>query len=88
MTDTHPQETDSEDDFYHRPDEFGILRDIAGRARAPDGCGLRASEGDIAEILAMTHGSENMFCQQQAIAQPSIERTVPPSLDDNLVFGT
>ncbi|KAJ4894753.1 Uncharacterized protein Rs2_21547 [Raphanus sativus] len=47
--------SESDEDCQHRPDEFGILRDTAGRVRAPNERLLLVSEIDIADIIAMTH---------------------------------
>ncbi|KAJ4885487.1 hypothetical protein Rs2_35580 [Raphanus sativus] len=74
--------SESDEDCQHQPDEFGILRDTAGRVRAPNGRLLRAFERDIAGIIAITHGSMQQFRQQQAITQPSIDTTVSPLIDE------
>ncbi|KAF3579447.1 hypothetical protein DY000_02030928 [Brassica cretica] len=47
-------------DYDLIPDEFGIFRDSAGRARGMDGSILNVSKEDFAEIFAM-HGS-GLFC--------------------------
>lgn len=80
--------SESDEDCQHQPDEFGILRDTAGRVRAPNGRLLRAFERDIAGIIAITHGSMQQFRQQQAITQPSIDTTVSPLIDGNHIYGT
>ena len=49
------------------PDEFGILRDSDGHARAMDGRILKASREDIADILQVANGPDNLFTQQRSI---------------------
>ncbi|KAG5384282.1 hypothetical protein IGI04_035752 [Brassica rapa subsp. trilocularis] len=47
------------------PDEFGIFRDPDGNARAMDGRILQVSREDIADILQVTNGPDNLFSQQR-----------------------
>ncbi|KAG5384236.1 hypothetical protein IGI04_035706 [Brassica rapa subsp. trilocularis] len=47
------------------PDEFGILRDPDGNAHAMDGRILQVSREDIADILQVTNGPDNLFSQQR-----------------------
>ncbi|KAF3523213.1 hypothetical protein F2Q69_00047947 [Brassica cretica] len=49
---------------YLTPDEFGIFRDPDIYARTMDGHELQVSREDIAEILQMANGAENLFIQQ------------------------
>ncbi|KAF2609264.1 hypothetical protein F2Q68_00044422 [Brassica cretica] len=49
---------------YLTPDGFGIFRDQDGYAREMDGHALQVSREDIAEILQMANGAENLFIQQ------------------------
>ncbi|KAG5378381.1 hypothetical protein IGI04_026223 [Brassica rapa subsp. trilocularis] len=47
------------------PDEFGIFRDTDGNARAMDGKILQVSREDIADILQVANGPDNLFSQQR-----------------------
>ncbi|KAG5384536.1 hypothetical protein IGI04_036006 [Brassica rapa subsp. trilocularis] len=47
------------------PDEFGIFRDPDGNERAMDGSILQVSREDIADILHVTNGPDNLFSQQR-----------------------
>ena len=49
------------------PDEFGIFRDPDGNARAMDGRILQVSREDIADILQLANGPDNLFKQQRSI---------------------
>ncbi|KAG2266665.1 hypothetical protein Bca52824_073744 [Brassica carinata] len=49
------------------PVEFGIFRDPDGHARAMDGRILQVSREDIAEILQLANGPDNLFMQQRSI---------------------
>ncbi|KAF2557200.1 hypothetical protein F2Q68_00016715 [Brassica cretica] len=49
------------------PDEFGIFRDQDGHARAMDGRILQVSRKDIADILQVANGPDNLFTQQRSI---------------------
>ncbi|KAF3526501.1 hypothetical protein F2Q69_00048350 [Brassica cretica] len=49
------------------PDEFGIFRDPDGHARAMDGRILQVSREDIANILQLANGPDNLFMQQRSI---------------------
>ena len=49
------------------PDEFGIFRDSDGQARAMDGRILQVSREDIAYILQLANGPDNLFMQQHII---------------------
>ncbi|KAF2604644.1 hypothetical protein F2Q70_00027771 [Brassica cretica] len=54
---------------YLTPNEFGIFRDPEGYARAIDGHALQVSREDIADILQMANGAENLFMQQHNIPE-------------------
>ena len=47
--------------------EFGIFRDSDGQARAMDGRILQVSREDIADILQLANGADNLFKQQRNI---------------------
>ncbi|KAG5414920.1 hypothetical protein IGI04_002487 [Brassica rapa subsp. trilocularis] len=47
------------------PDEFGIFRDPDSNGRAMDGRILQVSSKDIADILQVTNGPDNLFSQQR-----------------------
>ncbi|XP_056854786.1 uncharacterized protein LOC130504220 [Raphanus sativus] len=47
------------------PDEFGIFRDTDGFARALDGRVLHITREDIADILQVANGPENLFTQRR-----------------------
>ncbi|KAF2595120.1 hypothetical protein F2Q70_00044578 [Brassica cretica] len=49
------------------PDEYGIFKDQDGHARAMDGRILQVSREDIADILQLANGSNNLFMQQRSI---------------------
>ena len=49
------------------PDEFGIFRDPDGHAWAMDGIILKVSREDIADILQVANGPDNLFLQQRSI---------------------
>ncbi|KAF3540437.1 hypothetical protein F2Q69_00023504 [Brassica cretica] len=49
------------------PDEFGIFRDPDGHARAMDERILQVSREDIADILQLSNGHDNLFMQQRSI---------------------
>ncbi|KAL0897743.1 hypothetical protein Bca101_081704 [Brassica carinata] len=51
---------------YLMPDEFGISRDADGHARAMDERILYISKDDIADILQVANGLENLFLQQRS----------------------
>ncbi|KAF3487331.1 hypothetical protein F2Q69_00054325 [Brassica cretica] len=53
------------DNQYLSQDEFGIFRDPDGYARAIDGHALQVSREDIADILQMANGADNLFMQQR-----------------------
>ncbi|KAF3534930.1 hypothetical protein DY000_02041366 [Brassica cretica] len=53
------------DNQYLTQDEFGIFKDPDGYARAVDGHALQISRDDIAEILQMANGADNLFMQQR-----------------------
>ncbi|CAN6906281.1 unnamed protein product [Brassica oleracea] len=76
------------------PDEFGIFRDKDGHARAMDGRILQVSREDIADILQLANGPDNLFMQQRSIpdeigshqscrpvGQASIDKVAPTSFD-------
>ncbi|KAF3609707.1 hypothetical protein DY000_02049127 [Brassica cretica] len=52
---------------YLTQDEFGIFRDPDGYARAIDGYALQISREDIADILQMANGADNLFMQQRTV---------------------
>ncbi|KAF2544062.1 hypothetical protein F2Q68_00031236 [Brassica cretica] len=52
---------------FPTPDEFGIFRDPDGHARAMDGRILLVSKEDIADILQLANGPDNLFMQQRSI---------------------
>ena len=54
---------------YLTPDEYGIFRDPEVYARAIDGYALQVSREDIADILQMANGAENLFMQQRNIPE-------------------
>ncbi|KAG2247473.1 hypothetical protein Bca52824_087101 [Brassica carinata] len=87
--DRHPLQTSIQDqlnnntDYDLIPDEFGIFRDSAGRARGMDGSILNVSKEDFAEIFTM-HGSDLFFQpKKESAIRPSIDRR-PLSLIDGL----
>ncbi|KAG5397561.1 hypothetical protein IGI04_019375 [Brassica rapa subsp. trilocularis] len=49
------------------PDEFGIFRDQDGHARAMDGRILQVIREDIADILQLANGANNLFMHQRSI---------------------
>ncbi|KAF3580544.1 hypothetical protein DY000_02031136 [Brassica cretica] len=49
---------------YLTPDEFDIFKDPDRYARAMDGHALQVSREDIAKILQIANGAENLFIQQ------------------------
>ncbi|KAF3551713.1 hypothetical protein DY000_02007233 [Brassica cretica] len=55
------------DNQYLTHDEFGIFRDTDGYARAIDGHAQHLSKEDIANILQMANGADNLFMQQRNI---------------------
>ncbi|KAG2270554.1 hypothetical protein Bca52824_065109 [Brassica carinata] len=57
------------------PDEFGIFRDPDGNARAMDGRISQMSRKDIADILQVANGPDNLFSQQRGI--PDVIQTDP-----------
>ncbi|KAF2554472.1 hypothetical protein F2Q68_00015571 [Brassica cretica] len=69
--DNHPKppsnvrETAKRNIDYLTPDDFGIFRDPEGYAREMDGHALQVSREDIADILQMANGAENLFKQQR-----------------------
>ena len=48
-------------------DEFGIFRDQDGHARAMDGRILQVIREDIADILQLANGANNLFMHQRSI---------------------
>ncbi|KAF3562661.1 hypothetical protein DY000_02016011 [Brassica cretica] len=81
--DTHPKpqlslftkKNMSMDYDFLTPDEFGIFRDPDGHARAMDGRILKVFREDIADILQVANGPDNLFMQQRNI--PDNIPTVP-----------
>ncbi|KAF3537877.1 hypothetical protein F2Q69_00021613 [Brassica cretica] len=57
----------SNDYDFLLPDEFGIFRDQDGHARAMDGRILQVSREDIADIVQLANGVDNLFTQQRII---------------------
>ncbi|KAG5378157.1 hypothetical protein IGI04_025999 [Brassica rapa subsp. trilocularis] len=57
------------------PDEFGIFRDTDGNTRAMDGRILLVSREDIADILQVANGPDNLFSQQRGT--PDVIQTDP-----------
>ncbi|KAF3583738.1 hypothetical protein F2Q69_00029284 [Brassica cretica] len=57
------------------PDEFGIFRDPDGNVRAMDGRILQVSREDIADILQVANGPDNLFSQQRGT--PDVIQTDP-----------
>ncbi|KAG5378240.1 hypothetical protein IGI04_026082 [Brassica rapa subsp. trilocularis] len=57
------------------PDEFGIFRDPDGNARAIDGRILQVSRENIADILQVANGPDNLFSQQRGT--PDVIQTDP-----------
>ncbi|KAG5388773.1 hypothetical protein IGI04_030314 [Brassica rapa subsp. trilocularis] len=60
---------------YLIPDEFGIFRDPDGNARAMDGRILQVSREDIADILQVANGPDNLLSQQRGT--PDVIQTDP-----------
>nr|VDD43274.1 unnamed protein product [Brassica oleracea] len=52
---------------YLTQNEFSIFRDPYGYARAIDGHALQVSIEDIADILQMANGADNLFMQQYTV---------------------
>ncbi|KAF2591920.1 hypothetical protein F2Q70_00038508 [Brassica cretica] len=81
------------DNLYLTHDEFDIFRDPDGYARAIDGHALQVSIEDIADILQMANGADNLSMQKRTIpahqhpTRPSIDVDVPPSIDRRPKFG-
>ncbi|KAG2246373.1 hypothetical protein Bca52824_086001 [Brassica carinata] len=57
------------------PDEFGIFRDPDANARAIDGRILQVAREDIADILQVANGPDNLFSQQRGT--PDVIQTDP-----------
>ena len=53
------------DNQYLTHDEFGIFMDPDSSARATYGHALHVSREDIADILQMANGEDNLFLQQR-----------------------
>ncbi|KAF3504478.1 hypothetical protein F2Q69_00042339 [Brassica cretica] len=51
---------------YLTPDEFGIFREPDGYAKAIDGRTLHVSREDIADILQIANGADNLFMHQRS----------------------
>ncbi|KAF3600528.1 hypothetical protein F2Q69_00035100 [Brassica cretica] len=66
---TTVNEKDKFDNQYLTPDEFGILRDPDGYARAIDGRTLHVSREDIADILQTANGADNLLIHQRNIPE-------------------
>ncbi|KAF3562759.1 hypothetical protein DY000_02016987 [Brassica cretica] len=62
-----PKKNMSIDYGFLTPDEFGIFRDPDGHARAMDGRILQVSRENIADILQLANGPDNLFMQQHSI---------------------
>ncbi|KAF3504548.1 hypothetical protein F2Q69_00041726 [Brassica cretica] len=63
---TTVSEKDKFDNQYLTPDEFGILKDPSGYAKAIDGRTLHVSLEDIADILQTANGADNLFMHQRS----------------------
>ncbi|KAG5400277.1 hypothetical protein IGI04_014884 [Brassica rapa subsp. trilocularis] len=57
------------------PDEYGIFRDPDGNVRAIDGRILQVSREDIADILQVANGPDNLYSQQRGT--PAVIQTEP-----------
>ncbi|KAF3599198.1 hypothetical protein F2Q69_00035049 [Brassica cretica] len=68
------------DNQYLTQDEFGIFRDPDGYARAIDGHALHVSREDIADILQIAKGPDNLFMQQHNI--PAYQQRVTKEFYD------
>ncbi|KAG5414496.1 hypothetical protein IGI04_002063 [Brassica rapa subsp. trilocularis] len=60
---------------FRTPEEFGIFKDPDGNARAMDGRILQVSREDIADILQVANGPNNLFSQQRGT--PDVIQTYP-----------
>ena len=65
-TETTVSEKDKLDNQYLTPDEFGIFRDPNGYAKAIHGRTLHVSREDIADILQIANGADNLFMHQRS----------------------
>ncbi|KAF3592297.1 hypothetical protein DY000_02021524 [Brassica cretica] len=61
-------------------DEFGIFRDPNGYGREIDGHALQVSREDIADILQMANGADNLFMQQHTV--PAFQQKVTKEFYD------
>ncbi|KAF3604007.1 hypothetical protein F2Q69_00036090 [Brassica cretica] len=59
--------TPNYDNQYLTQNEFGIFRDQDGYARAIDGHALQVYSEEIADILQMANGVDNLFMQQRTV---------------------
>ncbi|KAF2574651.1 hypothetical protein F2Q70_00002896 [Brassica cretica] len=66
---TTVSEKDKFDNEYLTPDELGVFRDPDGYARAIDGRKLNISRKNIADILEIANGAENLFVHQRNILE-------------------
>ncbi|KAF2551056.1 hypothetical protein F2Q68_00034528 [Brassica cretica] len=73
------------DNNYLTQDEFRIFKDPDGYARAMDGHALQISREDIADILQMANGADNLFMQQRNI--PEHQQKVANKFYDTTEFG-
>ncbi|WZZ78293.1 hypothetical protein YC2023_098865 [Brassica napus] len=71
------------DNLYLTHDEFDIFRDPDGYARAIDGHAQQVSREDIADILQMANGADNLFMQKRTI--PAHQKRVTKEFYDT--FG-
>ncbi|KAF3570961.1 hypothetical protein F2Q69_00059000 [Brassica cretica] len=55
------------DNQYLTPNKFGVFSDLDGYARAIDGHALQVSKEDIADILQMANGEDNLFMLQRTV---------------------
>ncbi|KAF3511421.1 hypothetical protein F2Q69_00006585 [Brassica cretica] len=60
------------DNQYLTHDKFGTFRDPNGYARKIDGYVLQVSRENIADILRMANGADNLFIQQHTVDRPWI----------------
>ena len=70
---------------YDLPDEFGIFREQDGHAKAMDGRILQLSKEDIADIVQLANGVDNLFTQQRSIQDNN--PTVPDKYPEATITG-
>ncbi|KAF3528611.1 hypothetical protein DY000_02039747 [Brassica cretica] len=74
--------TPNYDNQYLTQNEFGIFRDPDGYARAIDGHALQVYREEIADILQMANGADNLFMQQRTV--PTHQQRVTKKFYDEL----